>query len=155
MITRPGRGMENIVLGCSTEDVERVLGRPDSVTEYSDDIWWSFFDRGIDCCFGRNEKRLTAMNFFRDGVSKHKQAKVVTESNIGPGSQRPMILERFGQPSESGDRWQDRNGIWHRAWTSYYSGIAFEFGDDDKVDIMTVLAPRNQAGGRPKSCLLT
>jgi len=144
MITTPGRGIEHIVLGCSTEDVEHALGEPDSVAEYSDDIWWSFFDLGIDCCFSRNEKKLTAMNFFRDGVSKHKQAKVVTEGNVEPGSHRRMILERFGQPSESGDRWQDRNGIWHRAWIRYASGIAFEFGEDGKADIMTVHAPRNQ-----------
>jgi hypothetical protein len=146
MIVKPGSGTGDITLGCSTKDIERTLGKPDSVSVYSDDVWWSFRNRGIDCCFSKEKNTVTALNFFRDGVSEHKKAQAITKEGLGPGSYRHTVLEHLGAPSESGKKWRDRYGKQHRAWISYSSGLAFEFGENDVVDIMTVFSAQKDKG---------
>jgi len=124
--------------GCLIREVKNVLGRPDSVKTYSDEIWLSFFDAGIDCCFGKTQKTLTALNFFRDGVSGHTQAQVITQDGLSPGVPKIVVLQRLGDPSQSDAAWVDRDGKWHWSWIKYPSGIAFEFGHDGKADVMTL-----------------
>ena len=140
-IATAGIGIKDLLLGASAPDVKRTLGKPDTARTYSDEIWWSFFDRGIDCGFNKTDKTLIALNFFREGIAGHKQATVATENGLSPGIPKPVVLQRLGAPTESDDGWTDRLGKWHRGWIKYASGIAFEFGHDNKVDVMTVYAP--------------
>ena len=84
-IARPGKGVETIGLGCSVQEVRKILGKPDVAKTYSDEIWWSYFDLGIDCGFYRRTKTLLGLNFFRDGVAGHRAARVTTEEGLCPG----------------------------------------------------------------------
>jgi len=141
----PGKGTEAIVLGCTTRTVKQQLGEPESVKTYSDEIWWSFLHAGIDCGFDRSEKVLTSINFFREGVAGHSQSLTSTKEGLRPGIPKMVVLQRLGKPDDSGTGWTDRDGKWHRSWIKYASGIAFEFGHDDKVDVMTVY-PADKVG---------
>lgn len=144
LTARPGHGVEGIVLGSSIQDIEHMLGAPNSTTSYSEDIWWVFLDHGIDCCFSISTKKLTALNFFREGVSQHRGCHVVTEEGVGPGTSKDLILAQLGKPDRSGEEWTDSALKWHRSWISYSSGIAFEFGQDLKADLMTLFRPSIQ-----------
>jgi len=138
MIAIPGRGTKNLLLGMSALDAQHALGKPDAAKSYSDEIWWSYFELGIDCGFSRTDKTLIALNFFRNGVDRHKQATIATEDGLSPGTPKLIVLQRRGKPTESDGGWTDRLGNWHRGWIKYASGIAFEFGHDNKADVMTI-----------------
>ncbi len=138
LIAKPGHGVDRVTLGLSTQEVKRVLGKPESTNTYSDEIWWSYFDLGIDCGFRRDTKTLMSLNFFRDGIAGHSAAKVTTEEGLCPGVPKLVVFQRLGVPLESGADWIDRLGKWHRSWVAYREGIAFEFGRDGRVDLMTI-----------------
>ncbi|HET8892115.1 MAG TPA: hypothetical protein VFQ41_24675 [Candidatus Angelobacter sp.] len=138
VVVLPGKGTDSLMLGCSTTVIRQQLGKPELTNTYSDEIWWSFFQAGIDCGFERARKVLIAVNFFREGVAGHKQALASTKEGLCPGVPRIVVVQRFGKPDDSGEGWTDRDGKWHRSWIKYSSGIAFEFGHDDKADVMTV-----------------
>jgi hypothetical protein len=139
-IAMPGTGTKSLPLGASTHDVKRILGHPDTAKTYSDEVWWLYFDLGIDCGFRRKDKMLIALNFFRDGVAGHKHAQVTTKEGLSPGIPKLVVLQRLGEPTESEGHWTDRLGNWHRGWVKYSSGIAFEFGHDSKADVMTIFS---------------
>lgn len=134
----PGKGIDSLKLGSSTMAVKERLGKPESATAYSDEIWWSFLQAGIDCGFNRATRVLIAINCFREGVAGHKQALATTKEGLRPGVSKIVVVQRLGEPDDSGLGWTDRDGKWHRSWVKYSSGIAFEFGHDNKVDVMTV-----------------
>jgi hypothetical protein len=134
----PGKGTDSLTLGCSTTVVKQHLGKPESAITYSDEIWWSFLQAGMDCGFDRTRKVLIAVNFFREGVAGHKQALASTQEGLCPGVPKIVVIQRLGKPDDYGAAWTDRDDKWHRSWVKYSSGIAFEFGHDDKVDVMTV-----------------
>jgi outer membrane protein assembly factor BamE (lipoprotein component of BamABCDE complex) len=145
LTANPGKGTERIQLGCSQQDVRRALGKPDTTQTYSDEIWWSFFDAGIDCGFSRASKILLAINFFRDGIAGHREAQVTTREGLGPGVSKLIVTQRLGKPDESDMGWTDQQGVWHRSWMKYHSGIAFEFGHDGRADVMTIYQPDGAA----------
>jgi len=138
VLVLPGKGSHCLTLGCSTTVVKQQLGKPELVNTYSDEIWWSFLQAGMDCGFDRGRKVLIALNFFREGVAGHKQALATTKEGLRPGVPKIVVVQRLGEPDDSGLGWTDRDGKWHRSWVKYSSGIAFEFGHDNKVDVMTV-----------------
>lgn len=138
LTAKAGHGMDGITLGMPLKEVKRTLGKPDSANTYSEEIWWSYFALGIDCGFYRGTKVLLALNFFRDGVAGHKAARVTTEEGLCPGVPKLVVLQRLGEPYESGSDWIDQMGVWYRSWIAYLPGIAFEFGRDGRVDVMTI-----------------
>lgn len=142
VVVGPGKGMESIMLGCTTQEVRSALGKPDAAKTYSDEIWWNFLDAGIDCGFSRDAKALIALNFFRNGVANHREAQVITEEGLGPGVSRLVVRQQLGEPSDSDEAWTDQQGKFHRSWVKYSSGIAFEFGHDSKADVMTIYLPK-------------
>jgi hypothetical protein len=137
----PGKGTELLTFGCSREEVRRILGKPEATKTYSDEIWWSFYANGVDCGFERATKVLTVLNFFRETVAGHKQARVSTKEDLCPGLPKMVVLQRLGKPDDVGASWTDQEGKWHRSWIKYSSGIAFEFGPDEKVDVITLYPP--------------
>ena len=141
MVLKPGFGSSTLHLGQTEAEVKAILGKPESCTrKYEGQYFFNYPLRGLQVDFGVQGGVVTYIFYFRDGVRRNCQANVLIEGGIAPGDTKEKVLARMGEPNERGEPVTLHSGIRFGEWFHYDAGITFEFGDDGKVDMVTITA---------------
>jgi hypothetical protein len=82
------------------------------------------------------------MYFFRSGVRGNQRAKVVTSHGIKPGDTQRRVLDVLGSAHKVGPPAVLNSGTRFGEWSSYASGLNFQFGEDGRIDMITVTKPQ-------------
>lgn len=72
------------------------------------------------------------------GVRGNRQADVMTDVGIKPGDTRERVLKLHGDPHKKGAPVTLSDGTRLGEWFRYRSGINFQFGQDGRVDMITI-----------------
>jgi len=121
--------------------VAAILGKPESRTrKYEGQYFYNYPLCGLEVDFGVQGGVVTYIFCFRDGVRGNRQANVTTEGGIAPGDTKERVLAVMGEPDERGEPVSLHSGIRFGEWFRYDAGINFQFGDDGRVDMVTITA---------------
>lgn len=146
-VVEPGVGSKNLHIGQTEEEVLTVLGKPENVTrKYKGQYFYDYPSKGLEVDFGKSGGRVKYLYFFRSGVRGNQGANVVTTHGIRPGAPRRRVLELLGEPQERGAPVELNSGSRFGEWFSYASGLNVQFGEDKRVDMITVTRPHNLPG---------
>jgi outer membrane protein assembly factor BamE (lipoprotein component of BamABCDE complex) len=138
-IIRPGAGSDEVYLGQTEKEVRAFLGKPNHVIrKFHDSYFYIYKDRGIDLDFGARGARLKIIFFYRDGCEEHTGARVITDKGIRLSESRSKVLRVYGTPNDRHDSSLFHDGFYLREWFYYSDGIQFQFGPDNKVDIISI-----------------
>jgi hypothetical protein len=142
-LIKPGFGCDILHLGQSELDVMSALGRPETRTEkYKGQYFYNYPSRGIEVDFARKGGVIAYLFFFREGVRGNRQANVETEQGIGPGDTKEQVLRLLGEPDENGAPEVLNSGVRFGEWFSYRAGINLQFGEDGRVNMITITSPK-------------
>jgi len=139
---KAGFGSAALHIGQTEEEIKSVLGKPESRTrKYKGEYYYNYPAKGVELDFGKPGGRVKRIFFFRMGVRGNRQAQVVTDAGIKPGDTRERVLGLLGDPSEQGKPVVLNSGIRFGEWFRYSSGVNFEFGEDGRLDMITITSP--------------
>lgn len=139
---KPGHGSEVLHIGQSESEIIAVLGKPESRTrKYEGEYYYNYPSRGLEFDFGERGGRVRYIFCFREGVRGNRQAAVVTDLGLKPGDTRQRVLRLMGNPQQQGTPVVFRDGTRFGDWVRYANGINFQFGEDGRVDMITITAP--------------
>jgi len=144
-ILKPGFGSDALHIGQSEAEVIAVLGKPESRTrKYKGQYFYNYPLRGLEVDFGERGGSVKYIFYFRGGIRGNRQAEVVTDVGVAPGDVRDKVLQLLGPPDERGAPVTLHSGTRFGEWFRYRSGINFQFGDDGRVDMITITWPISQ-----------
>jgi hypothetical protein len=144
---KAGFGSQTLHIGQTEEQVQSVLGKPESRTrKYKGQYYYNYPGKGIEIDFGKPRGRAKHIFFFRKGVRGNRQARVLTDAGIRPGDTRERVLELLGDPGDRGNPVVLNSGIHFGEWFHYRSGINFQFGQDGRLDMITITSPDRRVG---------
>lgn len=142
LVIEPGFGSDDLHIGQTEQEVLTVLGKPESVTrKYKGQYFYNYPSQGMEIDFGKRGGRTKFLYFFRSGVRGNQGAKVVTSHGIKPGDRQRRVLEVLGDPQKAGPATVLNSGTRLGEWFSYASGLNLQFGEDRRIDMITVTKP--------------
>ena len=138
-VVRSGIGADSLHIGQTEQEVLTVLGSPESTTrKYEDQYYLNYPTQGLEIDLKEHGGRIKYLYFFRSGVRGNNGARVVTSKGIRPGDTRQRVLDLLGDPDEKGSPVDLNSGTHFGEWFRYANGINFQFGKDDRVDMITI-----------------
>jgi len=140
-IVKPGWGSSDLHLGQSEREVQLLLGVPESVTrKYKGQYFYNYPRHGLEVDFGKKGGQVEYLFFFREGFRENRQAPMETIHSIRPGDSRKKVMDLLGRPDSEGKAIQLNMGGKLAAWFLYNTGINLQFGEDDRIDMITITA---------------
>jgi len=138
-VIRPGFGSDDLHLGQTKHDVLTLLGKPEGTTrKYKGQYFLNYPAQGLQVDLGKANGRVKYLYFFRSGVRGNRAATIVTDRGIRLGDTQQAVLKRLGEPQEKGKGVVITPRIRLGDWFHYARGITFEFGDDGRIDMITL-----------------
>ena len=142
LLIRPGFGAESLHLGQSKSGVLSTVGKPESITrKYRGQYFLNYPTQGLQVDLGRSTGSVRYLYFFRSGVRGNHAATVATDRGIRPGDTQQKVLKRLGKPQEKGSGVAITERLRLGDWFHYADGMTLEFGDDKRVDMITIARP--------------
>jgi hypothetical protein len=139
---KPGFGSECLHLGQIETEVRELLGKPESITrKHKGQFFYNYPSLGLEVDFGKSGGEVAYLFFFREGFRGNRQGPMETVHGIRPGDSKDKVLQLLGTPSKERASVQLNMGGQLEAWFQYLIGINFQFGPDDSVDMITIVAP--------------
>lgn len=145
-VIKAGFGSDALHIGQAEADVVSVLGKPENKTwKYKGQYFYNYPKLGVEVDFGKRGGRVKYIFYFREGIRGNHQADVVTDVGIRLGDTKKDVLKLLGDPDEMGTPITLHSGTHFGEWFRYRGGINFQFGEDERVDMITVMSPRKRA----------
>lgn len=127
------QGWKAVVLGATRESVDKFLGSPENIRDYSDVYFADYYSKGVEVNFNKLTNRAKAIFFY------HRQYDMLnfnsfnkkTNKGIGFDNTVEEVLRVYGKPTEDYNG-QDNQGTWQRV---AYKGIDFRFENGRMIRI--------------------
>lgn len=143
LVVRPGYGAKELHLRQTERRVRELLGKPESIIrKFAGQYFLNFLSKGIQVDVGKKGGRTKHIYFFRKGVNGYSEAPVVTVDGLGVADTRGKVLRLKGKPQKSGKPFVLNWGEYVGEWWFYNDGINFTFGQDHRVDMISILPRR-------------
>lgn len=141
---RPGFGSNALHLGQTEQEVQSFLGTRESLTrKFPGQYFYNYPSKGIEVDFGCRGGLAAHLYFFRKGFRENSGSRMRTIGNIAPGETRQRVLAVFGKPQRESEALPFLHGRMIDAWSHYDIGINFQFGDDNRVNMITITHPES------------
>lgn len=148
-VIKPGFGSNALHIGQTESEVIAFLGKPESRTrKYEGQYFYNYPNQGLEVDFGKRGGRVEYIFYFREGVRGNAQANVGTDCGIRLGDTKEHVLKAYGDPDEQGAPVVLNSGSRFGEWFRYRAGINFQFGADERVDMITVTSADVGSGRR-------
>jgi hypothetical protein len=136
---RPGHGLDAVHLLQSAGEVLAEFGDPGETRTMESSTFYIYPELSLEIELSGG--RIVRLFFFAPSGRNNPD---LSAEGVSFGASREQVKKTFGAPlQESKGRKFSRSFV--RGWATYGSGIQFDFGKSDQVEVITVFLPNTAA----------